>query len=209
MGAYMSQVLLVGSKSLQRHRLLFESKIPFKIIGQNADESQCDYGLPFAQLLESIAIHKMNHILMPECAEGGHAYVLTVDTMVQDGLGNVYGKPKNKMHAIETIKALRDNPGSVGTTFCLDKKLLKEGKWVTEHRIIKFENTLYKLDIQDHWIDIYCEQYPEYLSIAGALTVETYGAQFITSLDGSYGAALGLPVFELREALEKIGFYNH
>lgn len=67
----MSQILLVGTKSVQRRRLLSESKIPFKLIDQDADESECDYGLPFVQLLESIAVHKMNHVIMPEAQNEG------------------------------------------------------------------------------------------------------------------------------------------
>lgn len=77
-----------------------------------------------------------------------------------------------------------------------------------QQRIVKFASAAYQLDIADHWIEIYCEEYPEFLSIAGALIVEEYGAQFFKSLNGSYGVALGLPLFELREALELIGFFS-
>ncbi len=204
----MSHILLVGTKSVQRRRLLSEAQIPFKIIEQDADETQCDYGLPFPQLLESIAVHKMNHVVMPEAVQGAYAFVVTVDTMVQDGSGNIYGKPKDKASGIAYIKSLRDNPGSVGTAFCLDKKQYLQGKWTVLQRVLKFASATYKLDIADHWIEIYCENYPEFLSIAGALTVETYGAQFLVSLNGSYGASLGLPIFELREALEAMGFFS-
>jgi septum formation protein len=205
----MSHILLVGTKSVQRKRLLSEAKIPFHIVEQNADESLCDYELPFAQLLESIAVHKMNHVIMPQAQEGNRAFVLTVDTMVQNGSGVVYGKPKDKIDAIKSIQMLRDNPGIVGTAFCLDKKKFHEGQWTVQKRVIRYADASFKLDIDDHWIEIYCEQYPDFLSVAGALTVETYGAQFLKSLCGSYSAALGLPMFELREALEESDFFHN
>jgi septum formation protein len=200
-------VLLLASKSLQRAQALTQAKIPFFIISQTADESQCDYGLPFEELLKSIALYKMDHITMPHGIQGDYAFVLTVDTMLQDGHGMVYGKPENKATASKYIQALRDNPGLVGTAFCLDKKQFKNGAWHTVNRITRFVSATYILDIPDHWIEIYLDQFPEYLNIAGALSIESFGAQFLKSLNGSYGTALGLPMYELREALESLEFF--
>lgn len=201
-------ILLLASKSPQRAQLLTQAHIPFAIISQNADESKCDYGLPFPQLLESIALYKMEHVIMPQGVQDEYAFVLTVDTMLQDAHGMVYGKPENRAAAFKSIQALRDNPGVVGTAFCLDKKQLKNGTWNSVNRIVRFVSASYVLDIPDHWIELYLEQFPEYLTIAGALSVETFGAQFLKELKGSYSAALGLPMYELREKLESLGFFN-
>ena len=128
--------------------------------------------------------------------------------MVQDGTGKIYGKPSSKEEARSYIQALRDNPGQVGTAFCLDKKQFIDNTWQTIDRITKFVSAGYALDISDHWIDTYFEQVPEYLSIAGGLTIEEYGAQFLKTIDGSYGCAIGLPLYELRESLEIMGFFS-
>lgn len=185
-----------------------QAHIPFKLIAQDADESQCDYGLPFVQLLESIAVHKMNHVLMPSGVHDENAFVLTVDTMIQDGHGMVYGKPENKATAFKCIQALRDNPGVVGTAFCLDKKKFQHGTWHVTERIIRYVDATFVLDIPDHWIEIYLEQFPDFINIAGALSIEGFGAQFLKTLNGSYGTALGLPLYELREILESLGFFT-
>ncbi len=203
-----SNILLLASKSLQRRTALEQACIPFRIIEQNADESICDYTLPFGSLLESIAIHKMNHIVMHANLEHPVQFVLTVDTMVQDGAGKIYGKPSSKEVARSYIKALRDNPGQVGTAFCLDKKEYGDNRWHTVDRITKFVSAGYSLDIPNHWIDTYFDQVPEYLSIAGGLTIEEYGAQFLKTIDGSYGCAIGLPLYELRESLDLMGFFT-
>lgn len=203
-----SHTLLLATKSPQRRQLLTDARIPFTLVAQDADETLCDYTLPFAQLLETIAIHKMNHVIMPEGNENDLCFVLTVDTMEQDSRGITYGKPQNREMAISYIQALRDYPGMVGSAFCLDKKWFNNGSWHTIERVVQFVGAGYSLDIPDHWIEIYLDNYPDYLNIAGGLTVEGYGAQFIKTISGSYGTALGLPVCEVREALEKLEFFD-
>ncbi len=44
------------------------------------------------------------------------------------------------------------------------------------------------------------------MKAAGAITIEGYGAQFLKKVEGSYSAIIGLPLFELREALQKLDF---
>jgi len=40
----------------------------------------------------------------------------------------------------------------------------------------------------------------------GAGMVEGFGASFLKSINGSYSAVIGLPLFELRDALKKLDF---
>ena len=58
-------ILLLGSKSASRKLLLEESLIPYQVVEQEADESECDWGLQLQQLTQSIARHKMDHVVMP------------------------------------------------------------------------------------------------------------------------------------------------
>ncbi len=43
---------------------------------------------------------------------------------------------------------------------------------------------------------------------SGAVAIEDYGAQFLKTVDGSHSAIIGLPLFELREALDELGFFD-
>ena len=43
---------------------------------------------------------------------------------------------------------------------------------------------------------------------AGAVAVEECGSQFLQSIQGSHSGLIGLPMFELRQALTKCGFFN-
>ena len=203
----MKNVLLFGSKSLSRQSLLNDMNINFLPVSQDASEVVDENGLPFPDHIKKIALQKMDHIIMPMAHKSEEAFVLTADTMGQDARGNIYSKPKNKKDAVDQIKALRGN-GLVGTAFCLDKKKFDGNSWVVDERILGYAETSYELDIPDGWIERYLDHTPHYLQISGSITVEGYGAQFLKSITGSYTTVLGLPLFQLREGLEDLGFFS-
>ena len=203
----MKHVLLLASKSLPRQKLLQEAHIPFMVIEQHADEAQCDWALPFEHLLGSIAVHKMNHAVLAQGHEGETCFVLTADSMVQTNEGTILGKPRDKEEARAMIQAAREG-GTVASAFCLDKKVCKNHSWVVETRKQRCVSASFELAISDAWIETYLEQEPHYTTIAGGLSIEGCGMQFLKSLQGSYTAALGLPMYELREELELLGFFE-
>src|SRR5579864_8294380 len=101
--------LYFGSKSQSRRMLLEEAHIPFRVIEQNADETACDWTLPLEQLVMSIALHKMEHVMLPAGnQEEEVCFVLTADTMSHDSSGTIHGKPIDRNDAIAKIKAARD-----------------------------------------------------------------------------------------------------
>lgn len=204
----MPHTLYLASSSASRQQLLKEAQIPFTIVSQSADEKKCDWTLPWQQVIENIARYKMAHVILPEHAKHQkHVFVLTADTMGVDIDGLVHGKPSDKQDAIDKIKALRRG-GKVGTAFCLERRSFKDIAWVVEERIEQFVSADYEFDMPDEWIEKYFEAVPQYMKVSGAITIEGYGAQFLKSLKGSYSTVLGLPLFEVREALETLGFFN-
>jgi septum formation protein len=126
--------------------------------------------------------------------------------MSHDKTGTIHGKPVDKADAIAKIKAAREG-SFLCTAFCLDKKIWKPGGWVIEERIadIVFAEFLYI--VPDNWIEIYLEKTP-YLDVSGAIAVEKFGNQFLKTVQGSYSTIIGLPLFEVRQALEKLGFFG-
>ncbi len=203
----MKNILLLASKSASRQKILQEADIPFKVIEQDADEEQCDRTLPFAQLLAAIAVHKMNHARVSPASEGEHCFVLTVDTMVLTHEGTVLGKPRDKETARAMIQASRRG-GIVASAFCLDKKIFKNNAWILETRKQRCVRASFELDMPDAWIEHYLDVQDDYTTIAGGLSIEGYGMQFLTTVHGSYSTALGLPIYELREDLESLGFFE-
>ena len=139
----MKNILLLGSESASRQQLLKNAQIPFKTIGHSADETLCDWGLPFPELLQRIALEKMKHVILPNGKESEICYVLTADTMGKDKNGIIHGKPIDKDDAITKIKALRGE-GLVATAFCLEKNQWKNGKWQLIDRITQYVETKYE-----------------------------------------------------------------
>lgn len=201
----MNNMLLLGSKSPSRQMLLREANIPFQLIQQDADEAVCDWGLPLKQLVEQIALSKMAHVELPHGNEGDYCFVLTADTLSCDVDGKIHGKPADRADAITKIKAARE--GSIlATAFCLDKRIWHASQWKIDRRIVRVVSSSYQFIVPDNWIDRYFEHSVGYRA-SGAIAVEEYGAQFLKVVDGSYSTIVGLPMFELREALDDMEFF--
>ncbi len=200
------KTLYLASKSPSRQQLLREACIPFKLLNQVADESVCDWGLPLAQLVESIALHKMEHADLSGLDRNSEQFVLTADTLSQDENGTIQGKPKDRDDAIAKIKAAREGT-RLCTAFCLDKKVWRDGEWQIVDRIQGVVHASYKFIIPDEWIEKYFENSMG-LECSNAIAVEQYGGQFLKEVQGSYTAIVGLPMYEVREALERIGFFG-
>jgi septum formation protein len=202
----MKHILLLGSKSSSRKALLTEARIPFKVVSQDADETQCDWGLPLEQVVSSIALHKMEHVVLPVGThEGELCFVLTADTLSQDIDGTIHGKPVDRADAIKKIKSAR-NGTRLCTAFCVDRRIWSDGVWEVDRRIQEHVCSSFVFNIPDEWIEIYLQTSPG-LQTANAIAVEGYGALFLKEVRGSHSAIIGLPMYEVREALERIGFF--
>lgn len=201
-------ILYLGSKSYSRKMLLTEAQIAFEVIPQDADEMQCDWNLPLEQAVASIARHKMHHVILPKMAqEKGECFVLTADTLSIDADGTLNGKPLDVDDAIAKITRNRGKSHKLATAFCIEKKRFVDGNWQTQECIEQVVCAQYQFDIPDAWIDVYLKKSLG-LSASGAVAVEQFGSQFLKVVEGSYSAIIGLPLFEVREALESLAFFE-
>lgn len=197
--------LLLASSSASRQQLLREAQIPYQLVTQTADEAKCDWNLPLQQVVQNIARYKMEHVVLPQGSEGDICYVVTADTLSEDSNGTISGKPTDRADAIKQIKLAR-NRMRTGTAFCLDRKIYRNGAWEIDQRIERFVQAYSVFDVPDEWIDIYLAKSIG-LVCSGAVAIEGYGGLFLRSVEGSYTTIVGLPLFELREALEEVGFF--
>jgi septum formation protein len=202
-----SNCLYLASSSRSRQVLLQEALIPFEVVGHMADEEAADRALPFKELLLVIARSKIDCANLPaDVVEGREIYVLAADSMGYDAQGIVHGKPKDRQDAIAKLTSLGDN-ATTATAYCIDKRIGKNGQWVLVERIERVIEARYRFVVPEAWIDRYLEH--SWAMIAsGAIAVEFYGAQFLEWVDGSYSAVMGLPMFELRQDLEHLGFFD-
>jgi septum formation protein len=200
----MHDTLLLASTSASRQLLLREAQIPFMCIAQEADESACDWNQPLQKLVESIAMHKMEKVVMPHGKPGDTAFVLTADTLSEDAYGTISGKPASREQALAMLKIAREGMRT-GTAFCLERKIWADDAWHTDKRIVQFVDAHYLFAVPDFWLDTYFDRSIA-MNTAGAIAIEGYGSLFLQSVQGSYTAIVGLPIFEVRQGLERLGF---
>lgn len=200
-------LLYLGSKSSSRRMLLDQAQIPYTVAEMDADETQCDWGQTLQKVVESIALYKMQQVIIPPGnKEGQICFVLTGDTLSVDARGQIGGKPVDRADAIEKIKQARDGMRT-GTAFCLEKRQWIQGVWKTIAHKLCFVDAQYEFIVPYDDIETYLDRS---VGMKGtqAIAVEEYGAQFLKVVQGSYTAIVGLPMFELRQALQEFGFFS-
>lgn len=203
----MNNILLLASNSKSRKNLLTKSGIPFLEIGHAADEDAVEKTLTLNEQVAAIASLKMNHAQLPKGQEGQIVFVLTADTMGQDKAGVIHGKPKDYADAVAKIKALSTlQEYTTATGFCVTKQIYNNGAWQVVETISDVISATYQFSIPEQWVEKYIAQ-GSVLTCSGAIEIEGYGQQFLKTVNGSYSTIEGLPLFELRQALEVIGFF--
>lgn len=121
--------------------------------------------------------------------------ILAADTCVTIN-GLILGKPDDMVHAKEMLRELSANTHQVLTAVALNSG----GEvWQKMSRSrVSFE----VLSPRD--IDAYCAS-GEPSDKAGAYAIQGLGAAFVKRIEGSYTGVVGLPMYETRCLLKKIG----
>ncbi len=116
--------------------------------------------------------------------------------------GQLYGKPHRPEVARERWLVQRGRTG-----------LLHSGHWLIDHRggsvgggvgAVSTAAVTFASDISDAEVDAYIAT-GEPLSVAGAFTIDSLGAAFITSVEGDPHAVVGLSVSTVRSLLGRFG----
>ena len=207
----MNNTLYLASASVQRARMLQEAGISFEPVLHTADEKSCAWDRDLEPLTRQLAQLKMDHVVLPILKDSPtHAFVLTADTLTMHN-NQIIGKPHDHADAVSIIKRVRDGVWC-GTAFCLERRELDGPAWHIQQRYTGYAHGWCSLAITDDEILLYFENLKrysgfDYLKLAGAFSITGYGAQFLKEIHGSYTAILGLPMAELREGLNAVGFY--
>lgn len=199
--------LYLGSKSASRKMLLTQAGIRFQLVEQDADETKCDWSQSLQSVTESIAHYKMEHVIVPAGKEGDICLVLTADTLGKDSSGMLHGKPTGQDDARKKLSSVRAGTMTTGTAFCIDKKEFRNGRWNMLCREVRYIESTYTFNVPDAWTETYFK-HSIGLVASGAIAIEEFGMQFLKEIRGSYSAIVGLPIYEVREVLEQLGFFN-
>lgn len=201
--------LYLASQSPSRKQLLTEARIPFTVIAQAADEELHGTSERVEERVLQIAQAKMAHAEIPLGSTIDEVcWVLTADSLVLSSAGTIFGKPTSYQHAEAMLRELRDGPCRVATGFCCGRFSWDGAVWREQVVHCQVVAADVEIGITDAWIATYLARHPNALQTAGVLVVEGFGAQFVKAVHGSYTTVLGLPVYEVRCALEQSGFFG-
>jgi septum formation protein len=158
------------------------------------DEAEVD-PLPVAQTTLVLARRKAAAVAA-RLGEDGPTLVIGCDSLLEFD-GRAEGKPASPAAAVALWRRMRGGKGLLHTAHCLiDAKTGTEVSAV-DTAVIRFG------DPTDAEIDAYVAT-GEPLGVAGAFTLEGFGAAWIDSIDGNYGAITGLSVPVLRRLLRQL-----
>lgn len=205
----MKDILYLGSQSSARRRLLDYARINYQIIAHGSDEELSHTPETFQEQVLAIAKHKMQTLILPDTSavDAEYIYVLTADTLVKNTItGQIFGKPTDRQNAIAMLTSEREAPVEILTGCCLDKLLRQKNQWVNSDSAHWVTGATIEFYVDVDSIDQYFSIFPFALQCSGAGMVEDHGLSYLKSISGSYTAVLGLPLYELRSELGKMGF---
>lgn len=196
----MNKLLILASQSPRRQALLTQLGYQFTTLVADIDESVCeneiatDYVLRLAKE-KALAIF---HTLTNE--QKNQSLVLGADTcVVIDDL--ILGKPANETECIETLLRLENKQHQVFTAIAV-VKYNNMGFIDVKSKIIETKVNFKALtvnEIKRYW------QTGEPCDKAGSYAIQGIGGQFVTTINGSYSAVVGLPLYEAAQLLAESG----
>ncbi len=182
--------IYLASQSPRRRELLSQIDVNFQMIDINITEKRALNESPTAYV---------SRVAMDKAVAGWESLarledipVLGADTEVvfQD---DVFGKPESLQHAVEMIYFLSGKTHQVISSVALCRD---SARWqVTTTSEVSF-NTLTQAEVID-----YCNT-EEYVGKAGAYAIQGRAARFISHINGSYSAVMGLPLFETYQLIQ-------
>lgn len=183
--------IVLASKSPRRKELLHLLDLDFDIITADTDETM-DATLPVSDEVARLSLKKAQAVkeLVPP-----DKIIISADTVVElDGV--VFGKPKDRIDAVNMLKKLSGNTHNVLTAVTV----LNAEKHIT--RVVKTRVTF--REISESEISAYIKT-NEYADKAGAYGIQGRASKFVKKIDGDYFNVVGLPVCELCLMLKQFG----
>lgn len=181
--------LLLASNSPRRKELLGQLGFSFTAIGSDIDESVIQHEDPISYV-KRMAIEKAQ-----KQNTKSNTIVLGSDTCVVFD-NHILGKPTDFNDANAMLSMLSGNTHQVLTAIAVAQQDEVSVELVTTNVTFK---TLSQQEIMNYW------QTGEPKDKAGSYGIQGIAGQFVTSIEGSYSAVVGLPLYETAQLLAKHG----
>lgn len=187
--------LLLASQSPRRKDLLNQLGYHFETEVADIDETVLPAETPKDYVLR-LAVEKASAIFerLPK-AKKAETLVLGADTCVVSD-NHILGKPDNEQHCLTMLQQLSGKTHQVLTSIAVI------GDNIEVKDVIKTQVSFKPLTIQEisrYW------QTGEPCDKAGSYAIQGIGGQFVTNINGSYSAVVGLPLYETAQMLAGFG----
>ena len=183
----------LASASPRRRELLQQLGVACVVRPADVDESRRTGESP-AEYVRRVAVDKARAV----AASGAEpaALVLAADTAVVHA-GNIFGKPADRADALRMLACLSDSVHEVYSGVAL----LSGGECrdAVNRSEVRFR-PISEAEAAAYW------DTGEPADKAGAYAIQGLGAVFVESLQGSYSAVMGLPLYETARLLEAFGY---
>lgn len=184
-------MIVLASKSPRRRELLTQLHVNFICRTSDIDETPKPDETA-RELVQRLAIAKAQTVY--DNLEN-KLPVLGSDTVVSINK-KILGKPANQQDALHMLKQLSGKTHQVITAVAMINAAMVKNIIVESH--VTFAD-LGDEDILAYW------QTGEPVDKAGSYAIQGLAAQFISHLNGSYSAVMGLPLFETAQLLKQAG----
>ncbi len=195
--------LILASQSPRRKSLLAQLGYQFITLPANIDESVYCHEKPQDYVVR-LAKEKAQTIFLALTAEQqDQTIVLGSDTSVVID-GEILGKPIDEAECISTLMRLENKQHQVLTAIAVISQDQKKPK--------QHFNAITKLvETQVHFKSLTVDEIKRYWNTgepcdkAGSYAIQGIGGQFVTTINGSYSAVVGLPLYETAQLLAQVG----
>ncbi|WP_269981945.1 Maf family protein [Vibrio sp. T11.5] len=184
----MMKKLVLASGSPRRKELLSQLGYSFTVIRTDVEETQAAQETP-VQYVSRLSLDKA----MAGVATESDSVVLGSDTIVVCD-GTVLEKPESLEQAKQMLMRLSDRAHQVMTAVTVATIEQQETVVVTTDVWFK---PLSENEIEQYW------HTGEPCDKAGSYGIQGIGGRFVTRIEGSYHAVVGLPLFETDQLLHK------
>ncbi len=182
---------MLASASPRRAQLLRQMGVGFVVAPADLDETIAT-GEGAEAAVRRLALAKAQAVAAGCDAD---AVVLGADTVVVLD-GRILGKPADKAHGLQMLRALSGRCHTVLTGVAVVCGGVSEDICVGSE--VEFAE-LSEVDIERYWCT------GESADKAGAYGIQGVGGMFVRRIHGSYGAVVGLPMHEVARLLQHFG----
>ena len=195
----MSFPVILASNSSARLMLLKTQKINPIVIPSDINEKELEESLKdssITKIVQELSIAKAKYVLENNVslAEG---ILIAADSMLEFE-NKPYGKPLTAESAIKRWKNMRGKSGTLHTGHTIIRLDNKQS-------ISKVVSTkVFFANIDDEEIIDYVAT-TEPLNVAGAFTIDSLGAAFISKVEGDHSNVIGLSLPIVREMVKELG----